>query len=296
MTLTIGILVCDKDAALLTATLENVHSRVHIPHEVIVWDNTEHKTLPPLQCTVLSHGGGKWKENVRQFEGRKGIAQAATGGFVWYIDCDDDFMEAGEDIVPPIVYDTTDAIVFPYIMDSILQEAGGGKRTVYTLDDFWHSRFCGGLWNKWLRTSALQKTYSLADFPARISIMEDDLALMLFLHELCNVYHASKAIYSYSEKKSLGGAAVIKNADEMRRYIAGMREAIAVIDGVYSRAEQVSFSSRGSGNVLFNTSGMGRAVPLPLLGKKAARRLVLQTSLPIVCAPVCAMPCLPMIH
>lgn len=239
MTLTIGILVCDKDAALLPAVLDKVSSRVHIPHEVIVWDNTEHETLPSLPCRVLSHGGSKWKENVRQFEGRKGIASAATGDYVWYIDGDDDFMEVDEGIVPPIIYDTADAIVFPYLMDGIMQETGDEKRTVYTIDDYAHSRFCGGLWNKWLRTSVLHEAYSLVNFSARISIMEDDIALMLFLHEPRNVYRASKVLYSYSEVHSLGGQAVIKSTDEMCRYIAGMREAIAVIDGVYSPAEQV---------------------------------------------------------
>lgn len=238
--LTIGILTCDNDADKLAGYIDKVEERVHIPHEVIVWDNTETKTLPPLPSFVRVLQAGAWKENVRQFDARKGIVQAAKGDYVWFIDPDDDFAVIDKDFSAK-VKDAVDIIVFDFIRsrEKIAFTPSNKAKTVSWKNGFRNIGLDGALWNKWIRASALQKAYSLQKFPTRISFIEDALVCMLLLREPCTVWYAARQIYTYDAKASLGGVKAISSGEEMKRYCTGARMALSMIQRCYSEAEQL---------------------------------------------------------
>lgn len=134
--LTIGLLVCDNDVHLLQSTLEKIKNKVHIPYEVLLYDNTETCTLPPLDKDIKVFSKGTWKENVRQFSARKTLTQKAKGEYIWFIDPDDDFVEIDKSFLD-CVKDDVDCVQFKYITDA--RETHwwkDGVRTVTCKNDF----------------------------------------------------------------------------------------------------------------------------------------------------------------
>lgn len=252
--LTIGILTCDNDIDKIAQCVARVQERVHIHHEVIVWDNTETKDLPSLEgVKVLS--AGTWKENVRQFDARKGIAQKTAGDYVWFIDPDDDIAQIDETFIPHCDAQV-DAIVFRHKEDGV--SIGNGKGFVAaTYKDFFHGGvISGGLWRKWFKKSALLQAYKLQHFDTRISFMEDDLLELLLVRQPRVVWQSTKAIYNYRCNTSVGGHKVITSGVEMSHYVTGLKSCIAIVQNVYSQQEQNDICQPLAGN--FHDMVMGR--------------------------------------
>lgn len=100
--ITVAIVVCDRDARLPPYCLCDVEEKVHIPHEVIVFDNTEKENIEIASLPLAMTGGVKvlhptfgekeYKVNLWQLEVRRQLILAMNGDWIWFVDPDDEVM------------------------------------------------------------------------------------------------------------------------------------------------------------------------------------------------------------
>lgn len=173
--LSVVCLVYDGNARYLDGFLRMVAERVGVSHEVVVVDNREDKPAPldaPGAVVVEAEG------NVGILDGRRLGVGAASGGWVWLVDIDDEVA-----VVPDRDWGDADIIVFPFIRpDGRLVDYGGGQ---VAPEDFWTAdTFCRvsvNLWNKWVRRGVLERAY--ARIPSFFCIYHEDNILYFSMME-----------------------------------------------------------------------------------------------------------------
>lgn len=252
--LTIGIVVCDRDAARLPAFMAQLNAHVTARHEVLVYDNTECETLSTVDGIdkVLCSPYGK--RNIHQFQARRCIAEAARGDYVWYVDPNDEIIT---DVTDGLLFDAAsdkhglgkpDIVIFDVYRDgellaahfpaSALGQGGECEKCVsVNLDDYAVVRFA--LWDRWLKTSALREAFAIVPGAPLISCYEDNLIQALMLRQYRTAFAVHKALYRYHANDSMAAGGGIHDGDSMSAYITGLNTVCGIFNMVFSTGEQM---------------------------------------------------------
>lgn len=241
MLLSICILTCDKDVDLLPDFIRRIEERVKNEHEVLVWDNTEKKTIPPLPANIVIGTTGE-KRNWFQFVGRRELVRMARGEYIWFVDPDDDIGEIPADAETM----GADLVVFCIMQDGEMVHYNDEafdtwqiQAPVQFID--WHNMFSIGdaLWSHWYSTTALLETYTqLGDTSPCISIHEDTLLNAAFLRNTRTCYCSNIKAYNYCTRYSLAAnSVVIKNGGDFARYCTGFDTFLGMMNNLYTTTE-----------------------------------------------------------
>lgn len=162
--LSIAIAYCDKDEKYIPSLLEKLKSRVHVPYETALMDNT----------AGGSTNGGIRLDCTRKNFSKHYMADFCHGKYIWFFDADDDPLDVPADLAG---LPDEDIIEF------------GPERTQ-------------NLWDKWLKASLCREKFrNLGDYPITY---KDDLMMLIALgwtHDT-EYFRASRSIYSWSKTRS----------------------------------------------------------------------------------------------
>lgn len=156
MDLTIGIVFCDKDVCFFNTLINNIKENIPdcFEYEIIIFDNTENRSLPENPYKVLTEG-----KNVYQFIGRKRIIAEARGRYTWFIDGDDSILKVpenfktfNEDIIAFNAAEKFNGKILNYSILSYYKPFYVPKFNI----DVIYTYLGAMLWNKWLKTDTLK--------------------------------------------------------------------------------------------------------------------------------------------
>ena len=252
MKLTIGILFCDKDVQYTKDLVEIIKERVHIPYELVFFDNRRADNTVDIsylnEYTVLNTGKG----NAMQVEGRRAIIKAAKGDYVWFIDADDEPLDIDEGALD-LLEKSYDIYMFNFKKDQIneifdyhdihcddcdghsihlcredwLLEAEEGKN-LCVRDSYTHAT--KALWNKWIKTSILRDAITLIPEGQKISASEDFMLFLAALKFSKTEYFNTRYIYLFNTQR--GNSVLTDYTGKFDRYLrclAGVTTASHII-------------------------------------------------------------------
>lgn len=238
MKLSVCIVVCDRDVDVLSSFLKEVAELVKVEHEVLVWDNTENKSLPVLPKDVSVFYTGQ-KYNWAQFVGRRELVRAARGDWIWFVDPDDHLCRCiTDEAVADYTSSGVECVVFQFSNNSVSDKLFGLKNDWATTKERdivnyrnLFSYVTDSLWNKWFNRLALLDAYTpVNDIVARISVHEDTLLHFLFFVQDRVVSFSRRCIYEYNDAGSTAGeAATVSTFDQFQKYIYGFKLATGLI-------------------------------------------------------------------
>lgn len=229
--LSIIILFCDKDWALVPGMISMIESNVPFSHEVILVDNREKFRNEPLEtgnAIVKSKG-----YNTYQLEGRRWSVQFATGRYVWFVDVDDKIPQIKKDKLQPFLDNDCDIISCGYICEEengfsfSPQPSESISYEPFTHEIYSNIGVC--LWNKWIKNEVIKKVYSKVPEGQIVVASEDVLAVCLSLYYSRTFVHTNQVVYVYNKKGSLCFKGV-ETVEHIKHTMIGQRIANKILE------------------------------------------------------------------
>jgi len=235
--LSVITMFCDGTENLLEPWLKNAQESVKIEKELIIVDNTTAQSIPESTAYKVVKMG----HNAMQFAGRRAGVEAASGDYVFLVDCDDE-------ILPITHFDWDEEVIcFNYMgkhpdKDEVYVCTEPYKLS-YTaskgefFDAAWRKATKNMVWNKFYSREMMMRLYSKLPY-FEICFMEDVLLNLFVLAEAKSIRFEAKAFYKYFFGTGVSTKKVYTDLAPLERLFVGMETALTVFNLAFSKDAQ----------------------------------------------------------
>ena len=253
-TLSIGIIVCDKDFQYLESLLERIKDKVTGNYSIIIYNNCieNYDKLQNLKTDAVILPNTYKTLNSRQVYARKMITEEAyrqKTDYIWFVDADDDVyafninkLKLKSDIILFQVGTIAEDGIF-YKFDFSI--AFPKNRTIHRLKKTYEYADNIGkpLWCKFVKTSIYKQVYDLIDAEnlPPISCSEDTLASMLCMKFAKNCYKLNKMLYFQNRRLSNSNGFSV-DFNDIKQCTIGIGEVFKLLDTLFTEEEKVQLN------------------------------------------------------